>query len=296
MAIERLAAALAGHIPVATGGARPFARSARSKEEVAGRPTVPLAFAGTLFPAAASAGMVRFAEPTGVGAGAGAAKRGRPDEAVGAGAPLARAAPASSSNAELKKTILQINARVERRNKTIKALNDELKSTQRELNCKDGRVRGLERELVTATEEAAVAAYEDSAQRVRDVKEAWYMRTPTSARPSTFSSAACASSCARRDSACSAFASASATCFATESTAGTVDVRARRRGPRAVEWLCTKTPNLTIIIGVHYVFIPRQHILYRARVLGEVAQPRLVPPSVGAIATRGQAEKGDSQE
>ena len=177
-AVERLAAALAGRIPVAAGSARQFARSARSKEEVDERPTVPLVFSGALSPAAAVAGMVRFAEPTGAGAGAGAAKRGRVDAVGGAGAPPAGAAAASSSIAELKKKISQINARVERRNTTIQALNEELESKQRELDYEEERVRGLEREVVTATEEAAVAAYEDSAQRVRDVKEAWYMRNP----------------------------------------------------------------------------------------------------------------------
>lgn len=112
-AVKRLAVALAGRIPVAAGGARPFARSARSLEEVAARPTVPLAFTGALSPAVALAGMVRFAGPTCAGAGAGAAKRGRFDEVVRAGAPPARVAAASSSITQLEKTISQINARVE---------------------------------------------------------------------------------------------------------------------------------------------------------------------------------------
>ena len=59
-----------------------------------------------------------------------------------------------------------------------KALNEELESTQRKLDYEEEHIRGLEREVVTATEEAALAAYEDSAQRVLDVKEAWYMRNP----------------------------------------------------------------------------------------------------------------------
>jgi len=44
------------------------------------------------------------------------------------------------------------------------------------------------------------------------------------------------------------------------------------------EWFCTKTPNHTIIIGMLYILTPRQHIMNRARILGEVDRPH-PPPS-----------------
>ena len=158
------------HSPVAAGGARRFARSARSAAEVAARPNAPLGFRGAVSPSVDFGVRVEAAGGGGAGAGAGAAQRPpeRVAPAAGGGA-AAAAAPKSLKRAREERALAEAGAEVASLQRKLARAARRIAELERDYDQLMRDHAELEIEAEQNPEFAYSAAYEDSSKRARSV-------------------------------------------------------------------------------------------------------------------------------
>ena len=173
---ERVADSLLGESPPALGGERKFAKSARSKDDVANQLSMRLSFHGKMSPSAAS--MVRVDNvgdlASSEAALSAASKRSR-SETDGA-APKAK---------RLKADLDSMRSKLREMREDMKKLNEDIATLTAKLKRREDRIASLtatltetEEELGGAYEDGVAAAYADGLKRVQDVKQTYYTQSP----------------------------------------------------------------------------------------------------------------------